>query len=486
MKKRAIVTFLCAAAVVLLPTLNFSFPEHKITLKPNEVRNITQEFPIDTQYIGTIGTTLVCVNNDITKGFDKSSKVLFELGEFDITFIRGDLIICQKGEEYRFFSADGKELDGNNYANALDDWVGASDYNVWEDTTGHFGYINKKGAWLIPPKFAYAGEFGEGYAYVENYDGTVGGLLNVDGEFTKLCIQDGTARDMVVSDGALLCQTYGDRNSETVSTFITTDNKLLPVNNNPVTISAPNYPFQNAKSFNEGLACVQRGNLWGYLNKDGEVAIERQYKNAYSFSGGCAVVVKNDDSFGLINKNGEEVSEFIHIPGYQFTGEYHQGLYRIKSEDGWNLCDETGKIVFGSDYNYVYWDAPFWNIALDITSTYCYFPVSGRVVESWSYKQINENTLWVKSLRSGLYDMATGDYLFASDKIGEYSEGLLTATDKYGIYGYIDITGKWVIAPQFIEAYEFHDGVAFVVSEEKAGLITNPLEDKGTILSSSS
>lgn len=53
----------------------------------------------------------------------------------------------------------------------------------------------------------------------------------------------------------------------------------------------------------------------------------------------------------------------------------------------------------------------------------------------------------------------------------DFSEGLAPARDGGGKWGYIDLRGKWAIAPQFDEAYSFSDGLAGVVVGDRRGMI---------------
>ena len=62
--------------------------------------------------------------------------------------------------------------------------------------------------------------------------------------------------------------------------------------------------------FSEGLALVQKGSLWGFINKNGEEVIPCRYDIAYDFSEGLAVVWK-DGLWGYVNKNGN--STFVDI-----------------------------------------------------------------------------------------------------------------------------------------------------------------------------
>ena len=48
--------------------------------------------------------------------------------------------------------------------------------------------------------------------------------------------------------------------------------------------------YDVADDFSDGLAPVQVGNRWGYINKEGKVAINPQFNDARGFSLGLAPV----------------------------------------------------------------------------------------------------------------------------------------------------------------------------------------------------
>ena len=50
------------------------------------------------------------------------------------------------------------------------------------------------------------------------------------------------------------------------------------------------FQFDDARSFGQHLAAVEQEGLWGYVSLLGEMAIEPQFLEAKSFSGGSAPV----------------------------------------------------------------------------------------------------------------------------------------------------------------------------------------------------
>ena len=65
--------------------------------------------------------------------------------------------------------------------------------------------------------------------------------------------------------------------------------------------------YDDALSFNSGLAAVKQGDVWGYINASGEMVIEPVYEEAGSFFAGAAVARMNGSAgLLLLNYDGGE------------------------------------------------------------------------------------------------------------------------------------------------------------------------------------
>lgn len=94
-----------------------------------------------------------------------------------------------------------------------------------------------------------------------------------------------------------------------------------------VTIIEPNYDYIG--SFDGGLARVNIKNKWGYINEQGEVAIDTVYEFARDFHDGFAAVkIKSifGTRWGYINKEGE----IVITPKYDEAGEFSNGVAYVK------------------------------------------------------------------------------------------------------------------------------------------------------------
>jgi hypothetical protein len=62
--------------------------------------------------------------------------------------------------------------------------------------------------------------------------------------------------------------------------------------------------YQRAADFSEGLAAVEVGGKWGYIDKTGRMVIQPQFGSALRFYGGVARVSVGD-KHGLIDATGK-------------------------------------------------------------------------------------------------------------------------------------------------------------------------------------
>jgi hypothetical protein len=122
-------------------------------------------------------------------------------------------------------------------------------------TVDGWGYINKSGSPVITPKYDNASKFSEGRAWV-NDDGYVG-FIDSNGSF------------------------------------------IIPAQ------------FNTVKAFSENMAAVRVNNDWFYISKkSGKIVINEPYENAESFINGIARVQKGENenaTYGYIDKDGKYI-----------------------------------------------------------------------------------------------------------------------------------------------------------------------------------
>lgn len=291
------------------------------------------------------------------------------------------------------------------------------------EVNGKYGFINKSGKEIIPPKFDEAQEFSEGLAAIRE------------------------------------------------------KNKVGFINENGQIVIKPKY---NAVSdFSEGLAAIFNGKKWGFIDKSGLVTIMPQFYDAYDFSEGlAAVTIKNKKGiilWGYINKSGK----FIISPRFVQGDSFREGLAHIQtdSSDPKSLppddkfIDKTGKVVINLTKQYL--------TNSNVQGTYN----TGYSPDNYAF---HEGLVKVYDthflLGAGYENEYNYGYVDKQGKLviktrfdtaGDFAEDLATASVGAGInkIGYIDKSGKFVIQPQFDEANDFSEGLASVLIGDKYGYI---------------
>ncbi|MDY0139767.1 MAG: WG repeat-containing protein [Candidatus Izemoplasmatales bacterium] len=101
--------------------------------------------------------------------------------------------------------------------------------------------------------------------------------------------------------------------------------------------------------FSSGLLAVELDDKWGYVDENGDVAIELVYDNAGAFYGKSAIVELNNE-MKLINNKGENLLD----KSYEklFRDENTGNIFYFSNER-WGLMDETGEILTDALYEEV-------------------------------------------------------------------------------------------------------------------------------------
>ena len=254
-----------------------------------------------------------------------------------------------------------------------------------------WGYIDYLGRIAIPPvlKIPEAGDFSEGFAFVGDH------YIDTEGAPAFVRIDEDT--------------------DERVERF-----------------------FTNGLPFSQGLAAVQLGAQWGYIDLMGNYVIAPSFQRAGSFSENLAPVMKNG-LWGYINMRGN----FVIPPKYLRAKEFHEGLAAVNIKGRWGYINSADKIVIKPTY---YEAGEF---------VYGYAPVKTRTsYRGWGF--IGPTNRFVIPRR---YNNA-----------GNFGDGLAPAAAD-ARWGYLDVRGDWEISPLYEDARSFSEGLAAVKVEKKWGYI---------------
>ena len=232
--------------------------------------------------------------------------------------------------------------------------------------------------------------------------------------------------------------------------------------------------------YRDGLARVARGSKVAYLDATGAFAIQPQDAAREPFAEGLTPAVGRDAAgkvaWGYIDTSGR----FAIAPAFAEARPFSEGLAQVGMTDQWGelrhgYADRTGKLVV---------PAKFAGKTFPFSASLARVEVDKRlrVVNRQGADVTPEGIDFIGIASEGLYRVwsgrkqgwmdGTGRVVIAPqfEQAREFSDGL-AAVWVAGKYGYVDKTGAMVIPAKFDVGEDFADGRAVVKVGEKYGYI---------------
>ena len=309
-------------------------------------------------------------------------------------------------------------------------------------------FVNQWGELLRPDGYLETGSFSEGLAHVKQKDSA--GYIDVTGTIAFPISPDLYATTF--SEGYSLIWSKDKNNSIEQSAHFAIIDHAGSVYAFPdeVRVMTP---------CSDGLFSAyykEKGKKYGYLNSSGEWVIPPLFDAANSFSGGQAIIGKENQEhklkYGVIDLLGNEVipciydSLFIDNPSEENAPPVYRGLLYKEGEGYYTtLLDQRGEtlVPLSCDYHFANGEA-----SEGLRSVYYY---------DWG--------LW------GILDLKTGNEISGpiySDIGDKYHEGMI-AVQTGDVWKYIDREGRdAILLPEPFSKRQpsgFHDGIAIVYNE---------------------
>lgn len=254
------------------------------------------------------------------------------------------LFPMQKKYKWGFINKKGKWVIQPKYPHVLhfsNSLAAARELGV-----NQWGYINKRGEWAIEPQFGKKRTVHRLYAGKKWYSASVD-------PFKK-------SRAAVKMDGALAII---NKKGKTIKKFPGYEGIRLPkqeraafnkddkwgfLDKNWQVVIKPQY--HEVSDFHQGLAYVQEefGDSYGFINKAGDMAIEAQYDEVGHFANGLAPAKTGAfDPWGYINKQGEWAIE----PQYDKATAFSDGLAFVKTEGNGRYINKNGETIINCNFD---------------------------------------------------------------------------------------------------------------------------------------
>lgn len=359
-----------------------------------------------------------------------------------------------------------------------------------------YGLIDKSGKIIIPPQYNELNYFTDKLLRTrhnnqyELFD-TQGNIIsdeydfigNIDYGFAKIKQKD--KYGLMDKNGKVIipCQ-YDDiltLTEEPNLIAVKKDNQWGFVDKNNSTIIP--FVYEQVWHFHNGFAKIRNNQQYGIIDLTGKIIIPTQYQWLSDANEQGVMVFKQDNLFGLINKDNqivreaksEKIADFNHIiiqkqtvsinktveenspqekqaDNMEYDFEKIDGKYVISENilanktviitenNQYGLADATGKIILPVEYNYI------------------------SVISEDRFK-IQKNKQY------GIAD-SQGNIIFPVEYeyIAEFKDGLAYFRKTNGEYGVVDLDGN-ILAPMYSNVSEFKNGLAKVEKDGDKGLV---------------
>ncbi len=312
--------------------------------------------------------------------------------------------------KWGFLNEDGQLAVEDKYDDLREFNEGLSAISV----NGIWGYVDKSGNEVIPPRFRMVKTYSEGIAVTQD----------LNGKFHLLSGSGAVIADSLVYD--------------------------------------------DISKFQEGKSVVNRGYLFGYLDKNGNMAIEPTYEAARSFSDGLAMVQQNS-KFGFIDHNNAVV-----VPiRYDKIWYPEQGMIRFKKDGKFGFIGlKSKKEVFKGFASATDFQDDF-AVVNDGNNFLLIDKVGKKRKLAYSYVDTGGDGKWIYSAddRFGFLNN-DGSVLCLPqyDLLMRYREGRagFAVND---IWGYLNEKGAIAIPAQYPLVWDFINGYARIIGRTGFGFI---------------
>jgi len=262
---------------------------------------------------------------------------------------------------------------------------------------------------------------------------------------------------------------------------------LLPVQNgrifryiNPNGKIIINSQFKEATVFRDGLALVQLFGvkpMWGFISETGNFAIKANYKEATVFSENIAWVIPENGAPQAINAKGDSIFTF---PKAKSVRIFKNGLaaFSVSSDSinlKWGFVNKNGTVVIKPQFSVVHNFSDGKCAVSNAAGEWGYIDTEGKLIVNYQYSNANDfvnGKAVVSSMKNwGVID-ETGKYT-----INPQFQEMRADQDVYQVkqnnkWGWCNQKAKLIIDAQFAESYPFGSSeLAPVKSGDKFGYV---------------
>ncbi len=332
-----------------------------------------------------------------------------------------------------------KGNEGKEYEKIVADYAG-SEYK--------WGFLTEGGNLAVEDKYDDLREFNEGLSAASSK-----GLWGYIDKFGREIIPIRFRTVKTFSEGIAVAQDLNGRFH-----LLTRNGEVI----------ADSLKYDDVGKFREGRSVVNRGYLFGYLNKAGKIAIEPTYESARAFSDGLAMVQKNNE-YGFIDYNNIEVVPIQYDKIWYPT----DGMIRFKKDGKLGFIDlKSKKEVFNGFASATNFQGDY-SVVNDGNNFLLLDKNGKKKVLPYRYVDIGGDNKWIYSTddRFGFLNN-DGSVLCLPqyDLLMRYREGRAGfAIDD--VWGYLDESGFIIIPAKYPLVWDFMNGYARIIGRNGFGFI---------------
>jgi hypothetical protein len=318
---------------------------------------------------------------------------------------------------------------------------------------GKWGVIENACKEPIAPKYDGVGEFYDNYAVV-----SIGSKYGAINKLNKEIIPvkyDQLGGMYLFGDGRRAMMRVGD--------------KWGFVDREGVEVILPKY--NEVKPFREGKSIVKLKSLWGVIDTEGNYIVEPKYEQIADFTDNFARVT-NDGKFGAIDKTG---LEFI-PPQYDEVMGFSPQQIQVRKGGKWGMMDLTGNLAVPIMYDYFALPNRG-TMAAGLNQKFGILDRRGKILLPLEYTSMNyidketviavqKDEKWQALSLIDMKPLSDSKY----DAIKSFSEGI-AAFKKGDLWGFMDYTGKEIIAPMYQSVQDFYGGKCTVTLKGESIII---------------
>lgn len=223
----------------------------------------------------------------------------------------GEPVAIDKNGTAKFTVKDAEQVE--NFRDGL------AAYSILSENGERWGFLDKEGKTVIPPKFASIGFFSGSLCPVMNDNGKWGfinkeGAQVVDYKFDNVSPFNGKAARVYM------------------------DGKWGVIDNTGKYIVTPQY---SNIDIDKDLFLIAQGEKFGWVDKKGKTVIEAKFDDAFPFDGNKYAAVRMGSKWGFIDNKGA----FIVDPRFDFAFGFDGDLAPVGMNNKVGFADKTGKMA---------------------------------------------------------------------------------------------------------------------------------------------